>query len=64
MLFNSFVNNLDGVLSRGELTKALVNTGLDPEDVEQLFTEFDDDGNALIDSSEFEKLMLSTNMYT
>ena len=52
-----------GSLSLQELKKALANTGLDPEEIEGYFKDYDTDGNKEISQGEFHELMKSTGAF-
>ena len=52
--------NNNGTLSKGELTEALSATGYDDDEIEEMFEDFDSDGDNEIDFEEFCKMLESS----
>ena len=52
--------NHNGTLSKGELTEALSATGYDDDEIEEMFEDFDSDGDNEIDFEEFCKMLESS----
>ena len=50
-------------LTSSELRKALERTGIDPDEIQAYFKEYDTDGNQEIDKKEFMALMESTGAF-
>ena len=62
-IFKLYDKDKSGTLTKAELTKALINTGLEKDEIEKLFKEYDGDGSTEIDKDEFLKLMHSTGAF-
>ena len=54
-IIEQYDKDKSGKLSKTELRKALEKTGIDPEEIDGYFKEFDADGNNEIDKEEFEE---------
>lgn len=62
-IFTMYDKDKSGQLELKELKQALINTGIDADDIANLFKETDIDGSNSIDLNEFYTLMESTGAF-
>tara|TARA_B110000977_G_scaffold190319_2_gene260954 strand:+ start:1461 stop:1733 length:273 start_codon:yes stop_codon:yes gene_type:complete len=56
-IFVLYDMNKNGVLDKKELNEALKDTGYDDDEIEEMFDEYDVDGDGDINLGEFEKML-------
>ena len=62
-IFNLYDRDRSGTLTVDELSKALSSCGMEPEEIEELFGQSDENADGVVSFDEFAKLMGSTGLF-
>ena len=63
VIFNLYDRDRSGTLTVEELSKALSSCGMEPEEIEELFGQSDENADGVVSFDEFAKLMGSTGLF-